>query len=94
MIDAVKYLELRCSFSEHGQETVKKKLMFVKVMYTLYSWWRGNGGHSQALSLWFSILYGPEYSLCTDVPPPSKKNRDVCTQAILNTVISERIFHF
>ena len=51
MIDKVKYVELRCSFSEHHQETVKKKLMFLKVMYTLYSWWRGNGGHSQALSL-------------------------------------------
>ena len=34
MIDTVKYLELRCSFSEHDQETVKKKFMFLKVMYT------------------------------------------------------------
>ena len=51
MMDTVKYLELRWSLSEHDQETVKKKLMFLKVMYTLYSWWRGNGGHSQALSL-------------------------------------------
>ena len=51
MIDTVKYLELRCSFSEHDQETVTKKLMLLKVMYTLYSWWRGHGGHSHALSL-------------------------------------------
>ena len=26
MIDTVKYLEVRCSFSEHDQETVKKKI--------------------------------------------------------------------